>query len=344
MPDSPAHSIQLKPGVLILLALLFNLTVAAQETTLFCPSTKGELVKHNHYWLSYSEPHEQSGWVYYELTAAEALGSFDRTDNFRIDPIVSTGSAPLDYYVGSGYDRGHLAPAGDMAFSEKAMSESFYMSNMSPQHPSFNRGTWKKLETLVRNWAIEDGNLYVVTGGVLSDELTSVPGTSLSIPDFYYKVVLDWDADELRSIAFLLPNAKCDGNLSNYVVSIDSLESLTGIEFFTALPDTVEALFESQTTGFWDFEADGAAIAVPLASGATTLCAGTTLKGKPCSRKTKNESGFCYQHLPGQSPTTENEATSPLASAIRCEATTQKGSQCKRKTNNPSGKCWQHED
>jgi endonuclease G len=90
-----------------------------------------------------------------------------RKDNFRSDPKVKTGSAALSDYKGSGYDRGHLAPAADFKWSATAMSESFYMSNMSPQVPGFNRGIWKNIESTVRNWAVENDEIYIVTGPVL---------------------------------------------------------------------------------------------------------------------------------------------------------------------------------
>jgi len=146
---------------LSLFLTLFSFSLLqAQE---FVPvSGNGQLVRHAHYSLSYSEAHEQAEWVYYELTSSEARNnSYDRSDNFREDGEVRTGSASLADYRGSGYDRGYLAPAGDMAFSSTGMSESFYMSNMSPQHPSFNRGIWKQLESLVRAWATEKSVLYV---------------------------------------------------------------------------------------------------------------------------------------------------------------------------------------
>ena len=113
--------------------------------------------------------------VAYELTAQEVQGIVSRSDDFRADPEIITGSAALVDYRGSGYDRGHLAPAADMKWSEEAMSESFYMSNMSPQAPGFNRGIWKSLESRVRSWAVENGTVYVVTGGILSPGLPTWP-------------------------------------------------------------------------------------------------------------------------------------------------------------------------
>src|SRR5690606_30581000 len=133
--------------------------------------------------------HEQAEWVYYLLAPSMIQGAFDRTDDFRPDPAVSTGSAELHDYVGSGFDRGHLAPAADMKVSHTAMSESFYLSNMSPQAPSFNRGGWKKLESLIRNWVLAEGQMFVVTGSIFRDNLGVIGRNQVTVPSYYYKVV-----------------------------------------------------------------------------------------------------------------------------------------------------------
>ena len=129
-----------------------------------------QVIEHEYYVLSYSEKHEQAYWVSYLLDSSRLNGGIDRTNDFRIDPFIKTGSATLSDYKGSGYDRGHLVPAADMNFALDAMSETFYMSNMSPQVPSFNRGIWKKLESLVREWANYEGVLYIVTGPIFTTE------------------------------------------------------------------------------------------------------------------------------------------------------------------------------
>ena len=122
-----------------------------------------QIIEHSAYILQYNEKYEHAEWVIYLLTQDRVADSFERTDNFRPDPKVITGSASLADYKGSGYDRGHLAPAADMKWSENVMSESFFMSNMSPQKPGFNRGIWKSLESIVRTWAIENNEIYIVT-------------------------------------------------------------------------------------------------------------------------------------------------------------------------------------
>jgi len=171
-------------------------------------------------------------------------GKYERTDNFREDPLVNTGSATLNDYKGSGYDRGHLAPAGDMTWSYEAMSESFYLSNISPQEPGFNRGIWKTLESYVRTWAFENLEIFIVTGPVLKAGLSTIGQSEVAIPEFYYKVILDYHEPELKAIGFILKNESSQVSLENIAVSIDSVESFTGIDFFPSIPDTIEFIIE----------------------------------------------------------------------------------------------------
>jgi endonuclease G, mitochondrial len=154
---------------LLLLQFIFLPLLLCGQCDLLPTSTTHEIVKHSYYTLSYSKKNEQAEWVAYLLTRSMITGQSERTENFRPDPSVPSGSAQLVDYKNSGYDRGHLCPAGDMTFSNQAMSETFYLSNMSPQTPAFNRGIWKNLESLVREWAKEDDSIFVVTGGILKD-------------------------------------------------------------------------------------------------------------------------------------------------------------------------------
>ena len=158
--------------------------------------------------------------------------------------MVKTNSADDHDYEGSGYDRGHLAPAADMGWSTITMAESFYFSNMSPQLPAFNRGIWKRLEELVRSWAIENKAVYVVTGPVLTSNLPSIGPDKVSVPKYFYKVILDYTDPDIKGIGFILPNASSGAPLQNYAVTIDSVEKVTGIDFFPALPDKQEKKIE----------------------------------------------------------------------------------------------------
>lgn len=205
-----------------------------------------EIIIHTGFQLVYSETHEQAKWVCYQFTKSETNKIANRSDNFREDSKIKTHSANDNDYKGSGYDRGHLAPAGDMSWSEEAMNCSFYYSNMSPQKPSFNRGIWKKLEEKVRDWVAIYDTLYVVTGPVLEADLPFIGANKVSVPNFYYKVILDVKKERKEAIGFVMPNKKSTLSLQNYIVTIDSVEKLTGIDFFYQLPDQIETEIEKK--------------------------------------------------------------------------------------------------
>ncbi len=158
--------------------------------------------------------------------------------------MVASGSAKPSDYVKSGYDRGHLCPAGDMTQSVEAMSETFYMSNMSPQVPGFNRGIWKSLEEQVRKWGKEE-QIHVVTGPVFENEKGKIGESRVTIPGYYYKVI--YSPVRKQMIAFVLPNEKSNKKFTDHIVSVDSVENFTGIDFFVHLPDTLENRLEAKS-------------------------------------------------------------------------------------------------
>ena len=260
-------------------------------------NSKDKIITHTGYSLLYNEIHEQADWVAYELTKEETIKLYERTNKFILDPKVNTITASEIDYKGSGYDRGHLAPASDMGWSSTSMKESFYYSNMSPQKPSFNRGIWKKLEELVRTWAVENNNLYIVTGPVLIDELKSIGIDKVSVPKYYYKVILDFSQPSIKGIGFILPNLGSKESLKKYAVTIDSVEKFTGIDFFPLLQDKQENLIESTLCiECWSWNRTSTNKISDIKEALSTQCTGTTKKGKRCKRMTKNDSGRCFQH------------------------------------------------
>jgi endonuclease G len=217
----------------------------------FTPTHKGEIIKHNYFTLSYIEKHEQAEWVHYLLTKEMIEGPAKRKDNFKADPLVSTGSASPKDYVKSGYDRGHLAPAADMKIDDVSMSESFYMTNMSPQTPSFNRGGWKKIEALVRTWA-KDEDVYVTVGGILTKDLKKI-GEGVSVPEYFYKII--FNPKNNKVIAFYTPNSKLVNSIETYVVAVDEIEKITNIDFLSDLKDDLEDEIESSVNkANWPFD------------------------------------------------------------------------------------------
>jgi len=205
-----------------------------------------EIVQHTAYTVSYNETHEQANWVAYVLTGDQiSLPDNERTNRFLPDPLVKTKSASTVDYKKNHYDRGHLAPAEDMSWSKTAMKESFYYSNISPQLPAFNRGVWRRLEELVRYWATVYDSIYVVTGPVLSAGLPVIGPDKVSVPQYFYKVILEYHSKGTKGIGFLLKNEASSATLKSFAVSIDSIERLTGIDFFPKLPDQQENKIEA---------------------------------------------------------------------------------------------------
>ena len=197
------------------------------------------------YALGYSEKYEQPLWVTYLLTPEEVKSKkAKRSGDFRSDPAIPYGSAELADYKGSHYDRGHLAPAADMSFSLQAMSESFYMSNMSPQLPEFNRGAWKDLEEKVREFAANSNGIYVVSGPIFdSGKTITIGANKVGVPDKYYKVLLDVNSLSPKAIGFILPHRELTRPLQDYAVTVDAVEQITQLNFFDQLdPDDEKKL------------------------------------------------------------------------------------------------------
>lgn len=210
-------------------------------------STSSVIINHENYTLSYVEKYELAEWVAYDLKPENLKQTNYTRPYFIQDPKVKTGSADWRNYKNSGYDRGHLCPAGDMKRSEKAYKETFYTSNVAPQLKEFNNGVWNRLEQKVRYWAEKYNGLYVITGCVLKDGLETIGKEKVSVPEYFYKVLMDTSREKPRMIAFLVPHRQSKEPLYKFVVSVDKLEELTGIDFFHQLPDTLENRLESST-------------------------------------------------------------------------------------------------
>ncbi len=218
-------------------------------------SNTGAIVKHKYYTLSYYEKYEQAEWVAYELTKEQIVYIHLERPYFEQDPLVKTGSADWKNYKDSGYTKGHLLPAADRKFNITAYNETFLTSNISPQLYEFNAGIWLKLEEQVRIWAKKEKQLYIVTAGVLKPGLKTIGYEKVAVPEFFYKVILDYKEPEIKAIAFLIPHEESDKPLTDFVISIDDLEKITHIDFFPELPDDLENRLESSTDySKWKFD------------------------------------------------------------------------------------------
>ncbi len=217
-----------------------------------------DYIEHSAMILEYAERHEQAKWVAHIILPEIKNGKQPRTDDFRVDPKVKTGTAvEADYFLttestdgeteydGFGWDRGHLAPSSDFKWSRKALSESYYYSNMSPQVPELNRRRWADLESHLRNYVIENNvPLYVVTAPVLNYRLPKIERAinKVSIPEKFTKVA--YDPVNQRMIGFLIPNQNATFELEEYAKSVDEIEEIVGFNFFKNVDQTLEAEFD----------------------------------------------------------------------------------------------------
>ncbi|PWK19220.1 DNA/RNA non-specific endonuclease [Xanthomarina spongicola] len=224
-------------------------TVKSDTNEFFLPtSTTGQIVHHEGYSLSYSEPHEQAEWVAYELKLEHLSNSNYKRPYFEIDPAVKTGAAHWRNYKKSGFDRGHLCPAADRAYNQVAYNETFLTSNISPQRHDFNSGIWNTLEQKVRYWASKYNGVFVVSGGVLNDNMETIGEEQVAVPNQFYKILIDNNTGETKMIAFLIPHENSILPLYKFVVSVDSIEELTGIDFFPELEDSLENELEASSS------------------------------------------------------------------------------------------------
>lgn len=199
---------------------------------------RSDIVHHAHYSIGYNSKMEVPNWVAYKLTEASLkVKNVPRAKRFNVDNDVAGKSAKHSDYSHSGYTRGHMAPAGDMAFSKDAMQESFYMSNMTPQLRALNNGIWRELEENVRDWAYDNDELYIVSGPLFYDSKVDYIGksTKVAIPDAFFKVILDLEGSKKKGIAFIIPHEKTDDHLREFAVTIDEAETQSGFEMFSDL-------------------------------------------------------------------------------------------------------------
>jgi endonuclease G len=210
----------------------------------FLPQSDLQIVHHNTYSLAYNEKHEQAAWTAHILRPSDIKKAKYKRPYFEIDDMVHTGAASWRNYKNSGYDRGHLVPAGDRRASLQDYEETFLTSNISPQIHDFNAGIWNTLEQKTRYYAQRHGALYVITGSILKPGLASIGSENVSVPEYFYKILLHRRNDEVKILAFLIPHRDTDQSIYKFMTSVDDLEVATGIDFFYQLPDALEEQLE----------------------------------------------------------------------------------------------------
>lgn len=249
-----------KPGFVVLAMFLAALLCGcgnrgiAQTAKLELPeisvSDSTRLVQYSAYTLMYNLNRRNPQWVAWELTADETDGEVSRGGNgsgkFKVDTSLPFLQADNDDYRNSGWDRGHMAPAGDMKWSENAMLESFYYVNACPQNQNLNRGVWKSLEEKCRALAKVYGKVWIACGPIYYDgKHGSIGQHWVSVPDAFFKVMLVRAGGRYRGIGFICDNEAGRQPLEYYVWTVDEVEEITGLNFFCNLPPEDENAAES---------------------------------------------------------------------------------------------------
>lgn len=183
-------------------------------------------------------------WVAWDLTADEVAGTEPRTNKFFTDPTVE-GCAQLADYKGSGYDRGHMAPAGDMKWDAEAMKETFFLTNIAPQAPELNQKAWMNVEEKCRARVSLDSVLYIVCGPVPGEIREYIGDTRVAVPERFFKVICAPYANPPYAIGFIMENGRVAGGMQKAAVTVDRVEEITGYDFFSALDDDLENRIES---------------------------------------------------------------------------------------------------
>lgn len=226
-------------------------TVASQETSnIGLPKiTQDEIIiERTAYTTSYDAVHKVPKWVAWHLTADHTEGPQKRLSNFIVDESVPAPRAELIDYKGSGYDRGHMCPAGDNKWDFEPMRESFYLTNICPQDRNLNCGDWNELEVECRTWASRFKEVYIVAGPIFyTDAPKTIGPNKVAVPDAFFKVVLSTTGTP-KAIGFIYKNEPCNNPLAHYAVSVDEVEQITGLDFFAALDDATESKVESMTS------------------------------------------------------------------------------------------------
>lgn len=218
------------------------------EIPAYLTDRREEIVQHEGFTLSYNNQHLIPNWVAWVLTAERTRGTEKRADNFQPDASVKAGPVAEDSdYRRSGYDRGHMCPAADCKHSRQAQNDCFLLSNICPQLHAHNAGDWEVLERKCRQWAVAYDSIFIVCGPVLQKGETypTIGKNKVTVPAQYYKVVLRLTVDGAEAIGFIMNNTDETHPLAYYATTVDEVELLTGINFFSKLDRRTERKAEA---------------------------------------------------------------------------------------------------
>ena len=208
------------------------------------------LIEHEGFSLLYDTKTLCPRWVAWELTAEETRGKVSRQNvDFKEDESVPQQYQVASWdYNGGGYGRGHMCPAGDMKWSQDAMQDCHYMTNICPQTAELNKTWWEHLERACRQWARQEGAVQIVCGPVFSENPKHFGKKHrMAVPKGFYKVVLSLKEGREKAIGFYYTNDNAPQPMEDAVRSVDEIEQMTGFDFFSSLPDEQEDRLEAMT-------------------------------------------------------------------------------------------------
>ena len=215
------------------------------ELPLYIVTEKNILLKRKRYTVLYNVENKIPDWVAWQLTSEQSIGSSRRLNIYFEDLSVPSPRAIENDYKGAVWTHGHMCPAGDNKWDEVAMRESNLLTNICPQDKSLNSGLWNKIEQDCRRWAKKYGEVYIVCGPVLLNrEHETIGKNNIVVPEAFFKVVLRMNSQP-SAIGFVVRNNVGKKKRDQYVNSVDDVERITGIDFFPALPDSIEDKVEA---------------------------------------------------------------------------------------------------
>ncbi len=236
------------------------------------------LMEKPQYALSYHRDNGTPNWVSWHLDSSW-LGSAPRQDDFRADTSLPSGwyRVTSSDYTNSGYDRGHMCPSADRTLTDADNSSTFLMTNMIPQAPDNNQQTWANLESYARTLAGGGNELYIISGGQGTGGF--IAAGRVAVPAYTWKVMMVLPSgtsdvsrvtSSTRLVAVWMPNQNgINSDWRTFRVSVDYVESMTGYDFFSNVPDAVESQIESvvdnQLVEDWEMMPDKEAIEEALA-------------------------------------------------------------------------------
>lgn len=215
--------------------LFFTISIYCEDKFLndYIPENSSKIIKYNVITLSYNEICKIPEWTMYRLSKERSSSNFARREGFDFKPDKNVKCASNIDYKNSNYDKGHMVPAEDMRDNSQNLAETFMLTNVCPQLPDFNRGIWKDLEILIRNFVEkENRNVLIITGTLFnaSLEIKTIGTNKVTIPHYFFKIVYDYE--NKKGIAYLIPQNYTSKDLRDYEIRISELESKINLIFF----------------------------------------------------------------------------------------------------------------